>query len=80
MVSALSLRAQIDVHSHSITQNYLNAVKAERIEMDEGFPIPGWSADAHLKFMDEAGIHGRVSLSGGTNPLVSAKLFKKGIQ
>ena len=32
------------------------AVKAHGLEMDEGFPIPAWSADAHLKFMDEAGI------------------------
>ena len=49
-------RAQIDVHSHMIPESYLAAVKAHGMEMDEGFPIPAWSAEAHLKFMDEAGI------------------------
>lgn len=48
--------AQIDLHSHMIPDSYLEAVKAHGMEMDEGFPIPSWSADAHLKFMDEAGI------------------------
>ena len=49
-------RAQIDVHSHMIPESYLEAVKVHGMEMDEGFPIPAWSADAHLQFMDEAGI------------------------
>ena len=48
--------AQTDVHSHMIPDSYLEAVKAHGMEMDEGVPIPEWSADAHLKFMDEAGI------------------------
>ena len=48
--------AQIDVHNHMIPESYMEAVKAHGMEMDEGFPIPGWSAEAHLKFMDEAGI------------------------
>ena len=48
--------AQIDIHSHMIPDSYLEAVKAHGMEMDEGFPIPAWNVDAHLKFMDEAGI------------------------
>ena len=48
--------AQVDVHCHMIPSSYLEAVKAHGMEMDEGFPIPAWSADAHLQFMDEAGI------------------------
>ena len=48
--------AQIDVHCHMIPDSYLEAVKAHGMEMDEGFPIPDWSVDAHLEFMDEAGI------------------------
>lgn len=55
-MSTMMASAQIDVHSHMITYSYLKAVKAHGLEMDEGFPIPAWSADAHLKFMDEAGI------------------------
>lgn len=49
-------RAQIDVHCHMIPDSYLEAVKAHGMEMDEGFPIPSWSAEQHLRFMDEAGI------------------------
>lgn len=48
--------AQVDVHSHMIPDSYLEAVKAHGMEMDEGFPIPSWTAEAHLQFMDEAGI------------------------
>ena len=48
--------AQFDLHCHMIPDSYLEAVKAHGMEMDEGFPIPAWSADAHLEFMDEAGI------------------------
>ena len=46
----------IDLHSHAITEGYMAAIKADGIEMDEGFPIPSWNAESHLKFMDEAGI------------------------
>ena len=59
MIMALSSQlatAQIDLHSHMIPDSYLEAVKAHGMEMDEGFPIPSWNADAHLAFMDEAGI------------------------
>ena len=48
--------AQIDVHCHMIPDSYLEAVKAHGMEMDEGFPIPSWKAEDHLRFMDEAGI------------------------
>ena len=48
--------AQTDIHCHMIPDSYLEAVKAHGMEMDEGFPIPAWNVDAHLKFMDEAGI------------------------
>ena len=51
-----TLMAQVDVHCHMIPGSYMEAVKAHGMEMDEGFPIPAWTADAHLKFMDEAGI------------------------
>ena len=48
--------AQIDLHCHMIPDSYLEAIKAHGMEMDEGFPIPAWDAEEHLKFMDEAGI------------------------
>ena len=56
MSICISGSAQIDVHCHMIPDSYLEAVKAHGMEMDEGFPIPSWNAEAHLEFMDEAGI------------------------
>ena len=48
--------AQVDLHSHAITQGYLDYIKANGAEMDEGFPIPGWDVEKHIAFMDKAGI------------------------
>ncbi len=55
-LSVLPSMAQIDLHSHAITQGYLEYIKANGAEMDEGFPIPGWDAERHIAFMDKAGI------------------------
>ena len=41
--TATGLWAQIDVRSHAIMASYMDFVKAHGAEMDEGFPIPGWS-------------------------------------
>ena len=53
---ALNASAQIDLHSHAITKGYLDYIKANGAEMDEGFPIPAWDAEQHIAFMDKAGI------------------------
>ena len=55
-LTALYSSAQIDVHSHAVTEPYLEFVKANGAEMDEGFPIPAWDVEQHLAFMDKAGI------------------------
>ena len=55
-ISALHSIAQIDFHSHAVTQGYLEFIKSNGAEMDEGFPIPGWDAESHIAFMDKAGI------------------------
>ena len=55
-LSSLPSLAQIDLNSHAITQGYLNYIKANGAEMDEGFPIPSWDAERHIAFMDKAGI------------------------
>ncbi len=53
---ALPATAQVDLHSHAITQGYLDYIKANGAEMDEGFPIPGWDVEKHIAYMDKAGI------------------------
>ncbi len=53
---ASPVMSQIDLHSHAITQGYLDYIKVNNAEMDEGFPIPGWDVEKHIAFMDKAGI------------------------
>lgn len=58
---ALGMQAQehkgvVDVHSHIITPGYLAALRHHDALLDEGFPLPAWSVDAHLAMMDDNGI------------------------
>ena len=58
---ALGMQAQehkgvVDVHSHIITPGYLAALEHHDALLDEGFPLPAWSVDAHLAMMDNNGI------------------------
>lgn len=55
-VISCSLSAQIDLHSHAITEDYMTFIKQHHAEMDEGFPIPQWDVTKHLAFMDRTGI------------------------
>ncbi|MCR4569322.1 MAG: amidohydrolase, partial [Bacteroidales bacterium] len=81
-LSSQAALAQIDLHSHMIPDSYLEAVKAHGMEMDEGFPIPEWKADAHLQFMDEAGIQTSVLTMPAPQPFFgdgaeSAAIYRK---
>ena len=53
-MTASGLWAQIDVHSHAITESYMDFIRTHGAEMDEGFPIPSWKVEEHLAFMDKA--------------------------
>lgn len=55
LIFALGTSAQgvLDVHSHLITSDFLAALKQENRLMEEGFPLPKYDAEAHLKWMDE---------------------------
>ena len=48
----------IDFHAHAILPSYVDALKKLKIDAaaEEGFPLPKWSAESHLQFMEEAGI------------------------
>lgn len=46
----------IDVHCHNILPFYMEVLEKHDAALDEGFPLPAWDVDAHLKFMEEAGI------------------------
>ena len=49
---------RIDFHAHAILPSYINGLKKLGIDAvaEEGFPLPKWSVEDHLKFMNDAGI------------------------
>ena len=55
---ALPVGAQqtVDVHTHIILPEYVEALKAHGAELEETFPLPEWDAGRHIAFMDSAGI------------------------
>ena len=46
----------MDVHSHIITSGYVAALETEGRLMEEGFPLPRYDVENHLRWMDEAGV------------------------
>ena len=57
LCATLTVWAQVtDWHSHAIPDSYRELVARHGALLDEGFPLPQWSAEAHLQLMDEAGI------------------------
>lgn len=46
----------IDVHSHIITPEFLSSLEGEGRLMDEGFPLPSYKVESHLKWMGEVGV------------------------
>ena len=57
-----------DVHSHIITPEFLSSLKNEGRLTDEGFPLPTYDAEAHLRWMDEAGIQTSVLTLAAPQP------------
>ncbi|SHK79551.1 Predicted metal-dependent hydrolase, TIM-barrel fold [Selenomonas ruminantium] len=49
---------KIDMHAHAMLPSYLEGLKELGIDaaLEEGYPLPKWSEEAHLAFMSEAGI------------------------
>jgi predicted TIM-barrel fold metal-dependent hydrolase len=46
----------IDVHSHVLPELYLDALRAAEVKTIDGFPIPEWRLEDHLKMMDDHNI------------------------
>ncbi|MDE6581526.1 MAG: amidohydrolase [Duncaniella sp.] len=58
----------VDVHSHIITDEYLDYLRAHDALMDDGYPLPGWDEKSHLAFMDSAGIERSVLTLSSPQP------------
>ena len=71
----MNAQGVIDVHSHTITPEFVSALESEGRLLDEGFPLPKWDADAQLKWMDEAGIQTSVLTLAAPQP-TSAKVVR----
>ena len=74
MLLATSVMAQgvIDVHSHLLPAEFVAALKQEGRLTDEGFPLPQYDAEAHLRWMDEAGIQTSVLTLAAPQPQSAA--------
>lgn len=61
-LESLFAQAQIltDWHCHPIPDSYREAVAEHNALLDEGFPLPQWSAERHLQMMDATGIQSAV--------------------
>ena len=58
----------IDVHSHVITPEFVSAIKNDGRLMDEGFPLPKYDVESHLKWMNEAGVETSVLTLAAPQP------------
>jgi len=66
----------IDVHSHIITPEFVSALETEGRVMDEGFPLPKYNVENHLRWMDEAGVETSVLTLAAPRPS-SAKVVRQ---
>ncbi len=77
MAMALSMMAQgvMDVHSHIITPGFVAALEQEGRLMEEGFPLPQYDVESHLRWMDEAGVETSVLTLAAPQP-ISAEVVR----
>ena len=66
--TTISAQGVIDVHSHLITPEFVSALESEGRLMDEGFPLPKYDVDNHLRWMDEAGVETSVLTLAAPQP------------
>ena len=65
----------IDVHSHIITPEFVSSLESEGRLMDEGFPLPKYDVENHLKWMNESGVQTSV-LTLAAPPPTSADVVR----
>ena len=69
MLAANSLaQGVIDVHSHIITPEFVSSLESEGRLMDEGFPLPKYDVENHLKWMNESGVQTSVLTLAAPQP------------
>ena len=68
IATATMAQGVIDVHSHIITPEFLSSLENEGRLMDEGFPLPKYNVESHLKWMDETGVQTSVLTLAAPQP------------
>ena len=70
MAMAMTALAQgvMDVHSHIITPGFVSALESEGRLMEEGFPLPKYDVESHLRWMDETGVETSVLTLAAPQP------------
>ena len=66
----------IDVHAHLLPTEFIEALESEGRLMDEGFPLPKYDVENHLRWMDEAGVQASVLTLAAPQPS-SAEVVKQ---
>ena len=72
MVTKGYAQGVIDVHSHVITPEFVSAIKNEGRLMDEGFPLPKYDVESHLRWMNEAGVETSILTLAAPQPSSAA--------
>ena len=68
IATAAMAQGVVDVHSHIITPEFVSALESEGRLMDEGFPLPKYDVENHLRWMDEAGVQTSVLTLAAPQP------------
>ena len=68
IATATMAQGVVDVHSHIITPEFVSALENEGRLMDEGFPLPKYDVENHLRWMDEAGVQTSVLTLAAPQP------------
>ncbi len=58
----------VDVHSHIITPEFVSSLEREGRLTDEGFPLPKYDVESHLRWMEEAGVQTSVLTLAAPQP------------
>lgn len=58
----------IDIHGHILTKGYLDLLEAHGATREDGFPLPTWSEEDALAFLDEASIRYQVLSLSSPHP------------
>ncbi len=66
--TATMAQGVIDMHSHIITPEFVSSLEREGRLMDEGFPLPKYNIESHLRWMDEAGVQTSVLTLAAPQP------------